>query len=208
MKSLSTTLKNITALSLIVVAAIFASIKFLDRATAVKITQILRSSPELHRASDAIPDLLLLLVCAGTAIMWTAYFSLTRRRGEYELTKFLRLAATALPVSYLLKTVLQVSFGRITTRAWVHTFGPMEFHWFHGTGEYGGFPSGHMTVFTSFFVAVGYCYPHYRLHSFSFLIILATALIVTDYHFLSDVIAGAYTGFLVTFATRRYIEGS
>ena len=59
-------------------------------------------------------------------------------------------------------------------------------------------------VFTAFLAAVWLFYPRYRSLSVGFLLILALALVATDYHFLSDVIAGAYLG-LVTTTLARYL---
>ena len=56
-----------------------------------------------------------------------------------------------------------------------------------------------MTVFTAFGIAVWLYYPHYRRPVIITLLILGAALIATDYHFLSDVIAGAYLGVLITY---------
>ncbi len=197
--------KNLVVISLLAFVTVLVSIMLLDGRIALAVMEVLRSSPMLHRAIANLPDLLLLLVCIGTAAMWTDYFFLVHRRGRNQQTRFLRLAATAVPLAFLLKTFLQFAFGRITTRAWLYVCGPIDFWLFHGTGDRGGFPSGHMTVFATFFAAVWYCYPRYRPLAATLLVILGVALIATDYHFLSDVIAGAYAGMLVTVVTRQYL---
>lgn len=196
---------KLAVISLLAFVTVLVSIKLLDRRIALAVMEVLRSSPILHRTTANLPDLLLLLVCIGTAAMWADYFFLVRSRGHNQQAQFLRLAATAVPFAFLLKTFLQFAFGRITTRAWLHDCGPIDFWLFHGTGDRGGFPSGHMTVFATFFAAVWYRYPPYRSLAATLLITLGAALIATDYHFLSDVIAGTYTGLLVTVVTRRYL---
>ena len=60
-----------------------------------------------------------------------------------------------------------------------------------------------MAVFTALIIALWRFYPRYRPAYAGFLSVLALALIVTDYHFLSDVIAGAYLGLIVHFCTLR-----
>jgi membrane-associated phospholipid phosphatase len=198
--------KKFGVITLLALGGIFLGIGFLDRPIAQAVMGLLQLSPVLCRATANIPDLLLVLVCIGTAAMWTVYFFLTKRGVDNELTRFLRLAATSVPVAHALKSILQFAFGRINTRAWLRVSGPIDFRFFQGTGERGGFPSGHMTVFTAFFAALWCCYPRYRLLSASLLLILGVALIATDYHFVSDVIAGAYAGLLVTVVSRRYLE--
>lgn len=195
------------ALSLGAILTILVGIWFLDEKIAVGVMHLLQSNHLLHTATAHIPDTLLYLVCIGTAAMWLAYIILSRNKGSDVLLRFLQLAATAVPVSYLLKAVLQFAFGRTNTRFWLNTGAPLQFNWFHGAGI-GCFPSGHMTVFTAFGVAIWYIYPRYRVPTALVLVLLGAALIVTDYHFLSDVIAGACVGFLVTYGVRHFLKRS
>jgi len=194
-------------LTLLVVPVILGCILYLDEPLALLVMQLLQSVHSLQRASANIPDILLILVCASSAAMWLAYFMLSRQNCSDRRLQFLRVAATAVPTAYLIKALLQFSFGRTNTRLWLKGAIPMEFSWFHG-GGIGCFPSGHMTVFTSFFAAVCYYYPEYRTPSVGLLLLLAAALVATDYHFLSDVIAGAYLGLLVVYSTRHCLAGS
>lgn len=192
-------------LSLGIMLAILGCIRFLDETIAVEVMRILASHRTLHSATANVPDTLLYLVCISTASMWLAYFYLSRRQGSGQLLLFLRLAATAVPVSYPIKAFFQFAFGRTNTRLWLLKGMPLRFDWFHGSGI-GCFPSGHMAVFAAFGAAVWYVYPRYRRFVVTGLTLLATALIATDYHFLSDVIAGTYLGFLVTGVIRYLLE--
>jgi membrane-associated phospholipid phosphatase len=192
-------------LSLWVVLAILGSICFLDREIAVAAMRLLRSNHLLHAATAEIPDTLFYLVCIGTATMWLAYIYLSRNNGGEKLLCFLQLAASTVPAAYLFKALLQFAFGRTNTRLWLTSGMPLQFNWFHGAGI-GCFPSGHMAVFTAFCVAIWYVYPCYRRPTVIGLVLLGMALILTDYHFLSDVIAGAYVGFLVTYGIRHALK--
>ena len=58
-----------------------------------------------------------------------------------------------------------------------------------------------MAVFTALVIALCRFYPRYRPAFIGFLSVLALALIATDYHFLSDIIGGAYLGWMVHFYT-------
>lgn len=196
---------SLPLVSLVTGVLILLSIRYLDRPLAVWFMRLLDANRLLRRASANIPDTLLLLVCSATVILWLIYFFLRRRHG-YELQRqFLKVAASALPLAFLLKTVLQFVFGRTNTRLWL-SGKPLAFNWFHGAGI-GCFPSGHMTVFTALFVAI--CYYQHRLckPAVVLLLVLALLLVATAYHFLSDVIAGALLGVLVTHGVRRLLAG-
>ncbi len=185
--------------------AVLASILFLDEKIAVAVMDILHSNRFLHSVTASIPDLLLLLVCAGTAIIWLLHFYLLRHNGSDEKLCFLQLIGTVIPASYLLKMFLQFAFGRTNTRLWLAGGMPLQFDWFHGAGI-GCFPSGHMTVFAAFGAAVWYVYPRYFRPIALFLVLLGAALIATDYHFLSDVIAGAYVGIMLSRGISHWLK--
>jgi len=194
-------------LTLLVVPVTFCCVLYLDLPLAAWIRQLLRSVHLLQHASSNIPDILLILVCISTSVLWLAYLLCFRRHGSVRQLQFLQVAATAVPTAYLLKALLQFAFGRTNTRLWLSGAAPMEFSWFHG-GGIGCFPSGHMTVFTTFFVALCWYYPSYRLPAAALLLMLAGALLGTGYHFLGDVVAGAYLGILVVYLTRHCLAVS
>jgi membrane-associated phospholipid phosphatase len=106
------------------------------------------------------------------------------------------LAITA-PVSFIAKTYFKYVFGRITTREWLLAPSDLGFHWFSGLERFSGFPSGHMAVFTALIAVLWRLQPRFRPTYLVVLMLLAMALIATNYHFFSDVIAGAYLGLLV-----------
>jgi membrane-associated phospholipid phosphatase len=185
-------------LTIIVWAVIFICIKYLDTEIAIRIMRFIRSIRTIHKATENIPDLLPYLVGIGTVLMWIIYLYRTHEKRIDVKTKFLQLAGVTLPVAYLIKTFLQFAFGRTNTRLWLTANKPLLFNWFHGIG-FGCFPSGHMTAFTAFGTAVLFYFPQYRKPVLIILTFLGAALIATDYHFLSDVIAGAYLGFITTY---------
>jgi len=198
---------NLGATALLASGAImYAGVVFLDRKIALGVKHLMHLNPLFRDVTKDIPDLLLQLVCIASVAMWISYYYLIRKNGPNIHTQFLKLAATAVPLAYLLKTLLQTSFGRINTRVWLQKGSPTDIGWFTGLENNGGFPSGHMTVFTAFFMAVWFYYPAYRRLSAFALAALAMALILTNYHFLSDVIAGFYTGLLVTMVSRSCLK--
>jgi membrane-associated phospholipid phosphatase len=193
--------RQITILTVAAVAAIVASCLYLDHGLALFVRQF---SPRRHALVD-LPDFLLLAVVVGTFILWGAYLLRIRRGIDDIRTGFLRLAAWSVPLAFVLKTLLKQLFGRMNTRFWLFHQGGREFHWFRGEENYSGFPSGHMAVFTAFLASAWLFYPRQRPVWLGLMLLLGVALIVTDYHFLSDVLAGAYLGLMVTIGVARVV---
>lgn len=186
----------------LVALAVLASWRFLDARVALGVMDMLKSSDWLQTGISRIPDVLFLLVCVGSALLWGNYLILRHQGIINEQSRFSQLAGSAVPLAYLLKWLCKYVFGRTNTRVWLANQASDDFHWFHGGGNYSSFPSGHMAVFAAFFTAVSLFYPRYRSISSGLLLVLAVALIATDYHFLSDVIAGAYLGLIATCLTK------
>ena len=186
---------------MLVVLLLICSYYLLDARLALCINKAWRSHSRLAVFSSNIPDFLFLVVCIITGISWTGYLYLARK-GIYNIhAQFFQLVALTIPLVFIVKSILKYSVGRINTRFWLRHPGFKEFHWFHGIGNYDGFPSGHMAVFMALFIALWRFYPRYRSLYAGFLSVLALSLIVTDYHFISDVLAGAYLGFIVNYVT-------
>lgn len=190
---------------LLVLLLVIGSYYFLDARIAFFVRKIWTFNARLSIFSASIPDFLFPLVCIVTGIAWTAYFSLVHKGIYNTRTRFFLLVASAVPLAFFLKSILKFTVGRINTRFWLLHLSHDNFHWFHGKGNYSGFPSGHMTVFTALAAALWYFYPRYRFVYLGFLSVLALALLLTNYHFLSDIIAGAYLGLFVHFVTLQAI---
>ena len=201
-KNLSVYLNFKTILA--VFLATIVSIKYLDGEIAIRVMHFIQSIHPLKKVTESIPDLLLHFVVVGTVLLWAVYFyRLHKKKFDVE-TQFLQLAATVLPAAYLVKTVLKFVFGRTSARGWlIHNQRP-TFHWFKYWSS--SFPSGHMLVFAAFGTAILIYYPEYRKLVLIFLFLLGAALVGTDYHFLSDVIAGAYLGVITAYSVWYLLE--
>lgn len=149
-------------------------------------------------SNNEIPDFLTPMTLVITIVSWTGYWVRTHRGHFDRHTYFFKMVGTTVPFAFLSKTIIKFVFGRINTRVWVSdpTLGN-NFHWFDGGGSYNGFPSGHMAVLAPLLIALWHFYPSLRPLWGAALGSLAIALVLTDYHFISDVIAGAYLGLLV-----------
>jgi membrane-associated phospholipid phosphatase len=198
------TMKKTTVFILTVLLVLF-SYHFVDRQTALFVKSLWKAGSKLSIFSITIPDILFPLVCVITVAAWTAYGILTRKGVYPRHALYFRLVAVAVPVSFLAKSVLKAVVGRVTTRYWLSHQHLYDLHWLHGRGRYTGFPSGHMAVFTVLAIATAKFYPRTRMACWVLLAALAVALILTDYHFVGDVIAGAYLGFLVVWALDAYL---
>jgi len=179
--------------SLAAFALVVTSILLIDLPLSELIANYVKAfSPHIY--SSEIPDLLTITVVILTALSWSAYFYLARQKINNHHKFFFCVTGIVLPFSDGIKITLKWIFGRTNTRTWLSNHGSYGFHWFAGTGDFQGFPSGHMLVLTPLFLALWHFYPRYRRYYEVIWLCLAVALIVTEYHFLSDVLAGIYTG--------------
>ena len=176
---------------------------FLDERIALWIYRLLRSHGLLSLYTSRIPSLLLPAVLVLSGVMWVLYL-LEVRRGERDgHSTFFLLTGTALPATFVVKLALKHVFGRMGPRAWLGSATDLSFHWFHGGGNLTGFPSGHMAVFTALAAACWLFFPKARAACVAGIAALGVALIATGQHFLSDVIAGGYVGWVVLVCTDR-----
>jgi membrane-associated phospholipid phosphatase len=72
--------------------------------------------------------------------------------------------------------------------------GVYGFNFFHRGLAYTAFPSGHTASVFALIMVFWICYPRFRPIYTAGIVAIVGALIVGDYHFLSDVIAGAFVG--------------
>lgn len=194
--------KKIVVSLLLTIFLVTGSYFFLDQEIALFIQRVALSGRHYSFFSSDIPDTLLLMVCFITVLAWPLYIH-DKYKGVYGIRRaFSLFLGISIPLSFCLKSVLKFVFGGINTRYWLADPVARQFHWFHGYENYGGFPSGHMAVFTVLLLGLRDYYPRHRTAYAGFLFALALALILTDYHFLSDVIAGAYLGYIVHYGTR------
>jgi membrane-associated phospholipid phosphatase len=116
------------------------------------------------------------------------------------LQKCAFLCSVSLIVTEATKAQLKSVFGRTWPDTWIHNNpsflrdGVYGFNFFHGGPEYASFPSGHMAITCAVISVLWIYYPVARtLYVFAGLGV-AIGLIGANYHFLSDVIAGAFVG--------------
>jgi len=188
---------------LLTASLVVISYAFLYERIALWIHRLLRSHGLLFLYTSRIPSLLLPVVLVLSAVMWVLYLRGVRRGERDGHSTFFLLTGTALPATFAVKLALKHVFGRMGPRAWLGSAAEPSFHWFHGGGNLSGFPSGHMAVFTALAAACWLFFPKARPACVAGIAILGVSLIATGEHFLSDVIAGGYVGWVVLVGTDR-----
>jgi membrane-associated phospholipid phosphatase len=117
-------------------------------------------------------------------------------------------ASLGVLVADAIKDFLKFVFGRTSPESWMgqhpsfiddHTYG---FNFFHAGSAYQAFPSGHMTAICAALAVLWAWYPCWRALWVLMGLGVGAALVGGNFHFLSDVIAGAFvgvsTGWIVT----------
>lgn len=190
----------------VTVVLVSASRYYVDDGLALLIGRTFAGNFTWARYTDAIPDFLFPLVCIMTGVAFVVY----RRRAKHGIftpaTNFFHLVSFAIPAAFITKNVMKFVFGSVNPRVWLHRPRLSGFHWFGGGDIYKAFPSGHMAVFTAITISAWRFFPRCRPYCPIFLALLGGALVVTNYHFLSDVIAGAYIGVCVEAVSHRLVH--
>lgn len=185
--------KSILEITPVLIFSIVLSIWYVDFPLAIWIDNYL----VIHKRIPKIPDLLLLIILVLSFLSWLAYYYFAKRGFRSKHTYFFMVTGTVLPLSYAAKEILQLLFGRMQTRRFLLDPNFTGSYWFNWGDGYRGFPSGHMLVFTALLLTLCNLYPRYKLIYAVTLFVLGFALVATDYHFLSDIIAGAYIGAII-----------
>jgi membrane-associated phospholipid phosphatase len=120
---------------------------------------------------------------------------------HWELT--LLAACVSLLIAVQFKDSLKFCFGRYWPDTWIDDNpsllgdGAYGFHPFHHGMAFASFPSGHMTRTGSIAAVLWIAYPRWRWVCVAVPVSVAIGLIGMNYHFVGDVIAGAFVGAIV-----------
>lgn len=183
---------------LLMVAAVAASYTWLDRPIAL-FAHAQTQQFALFEKLTHIPELITPLVIIAFALLGLHVLS-GRPMSRLQTTAVL--VAASLAVATAIKDQLKLIFGRTWPETWVRNNpsfihdGVYGFNPFQGGSGYASFPSGHTTAICAVMSVLWICYPRYRAAYAVCVAAVAVGLIGADFHFLSDVIAGAYLGTL------------
>jgi membrane-associated phospholipid phosphatase len=195
--------KNVFGSFVICAVLIIAGCLYLDIRLAQFVTEMVGFGFLSSARVSELPDFLFLTVCITTVGSWTGRIYLSRKPVESWNLSFLEYIGYAVPLAFILKQLLKDLFGKTNARFWLLHPDQFGFHWFHGGGDFSAFPSGHMTVFAVLLLGISRYFPKLRPTCSGLLLVLALALIITQYHFFSDIVAGLYLGLIVDSLTRQ-----
>ena len=123
----------------------------------------------------------------------------------YFFEEFLFASATSLLVAVSLKDFFKHIFGRYWTETFTHDNPSLiqshkyGFNFFHVGAAYNSFPSGHSAVIFSVATVIWIMYPRLRWLAFVICAAVIIGLLGCDFHFPSDIIAGAFIGVIAAY---------
>lgn len=181
---------------LLTVVAAVASYQFLDRPISFFAHNTLAS---IRVFSDLthIPEIM--AVVASLTFVVVGLYALLRWP-LVKLPSVLLLCGISIGVASLIKDQLKFVFGRTWPETWLNNNpslirdGVSGFNFFHGGAAYSAFPSGHTAVTCAMAAVLWMSYPRYRPVWAAMVAAVVAGLIGANYHFVSDVIAGAFVG--------------
>jgi len=109
-------------------------------------------------------------------------------------------ASLSVTMTEAFKNQLKFLFGRTWPDTWTNNNPSFihdsvyGFNWFHAGSAYTSFPSGHMAAASAVVTVLWIAYPRLRVLYVAAALVVAGTLIGANFHFLSDVIAGAFAG--------------
>lgn len=196
-------MRHLLITTVIICSAVLFSVVFLDLFF-VKLALILVPETRLFDSAPVGFPVMPLLALVG--ILIGVPFAVTGK----PMPKWAKTALTAgVAVAFslcLVEFALKPVFGRSVPSEYL-TYGTYTFAWFHGQMMLGSFPSGHSAQAAAILSVLWHDYPRRRAVWASAFTALAAALIIGQWHYLSDIIAGGYigtvTGLLAVRALKR-----
>ena len=111
----------------------------------------------------------------------------------------------AVALSGIAANVVKLTVARYRPKLFFEK-GLYGFDFFNVGYEYNSFPSGHVVTIFSMAAAMSLFWPKYRMYFFVVAFVVALSRIVLTAHFVSDVIAGAFIGYLTVLLLKKYIS--
>jgi membrane-associated phospholipid phosphatase len=145
-----------------------------------------------HIPNPLIPLALIAFVVLGVRAL------LGRPLSNHQAVAFI--CSLSVIITETAKDQLKFLFGRTWPETWTGNNpsfirdGVYGFNFLHGGGGYQSFPSGHMGAACAVLSVLWICYPQLKLLWLFGGLAVGAALVGGNYHFLSDVIAGAFLG--------------
>ncbi len=159
-----------------------------------------------------LPDVIV-AVSAVVLLLTPPRLALRRPIGSIERLLFQGSASVALAV--FVKDFLKFVFGRAWPETWIHHNPSLiqdhvyGFFWFQASPGFHSFPSGHTTVTFAAMSVLWQSLPAgWRWLSVLPCVLVIVGLLGMDYHFLGDIVAGAFLGGVCGVHVHRWMPGS
>lgn len=188
---------------------------FVDRQVAIWIFKQGYKNYHLLKYLSHLPDLIILMalvIYISLVVQYSCNQDITE--GSYKWLVF----ANGIAITQFFKTFLKSFFGRYWPETWYESNPSLihnnqyGFHPFHQGVNYASFPSGHAATIFAAITILWIIYPRFRWLYLLLTFISLTSLLLMNYHFVGDIIAGALLGYLVAIYTfmisRRFLPGA
>lgn len=176
--------------SLAVVGSLAVSMRYVDRPLARAMASFHTFRALLAGTPVELPVMVVLATLA--VLLGAAYLMLAKPLPRWVAAGMLAGLALAWSLC-LVEFVLKPLFGRTLPSAYLR-IGQYGFHWFRSGRAFGSFPSGHADQASAILSVLWVVYPRWRWAYAAAFSALAIALMVGEWHFLSDIVAGGYIG--------------
>ena len=150
-------------------------------------------APLIHLGDPLIPLAAITLIVVGLRAVVTRLLP-----ADYVAAALV--ASVSVLVTEGLKDALKLVLGRTWPVSWMGNNpsfirdGVYGFHFMHHGGAYQSFPSGHMAASCAIVAVLWFWYPRWRALYCIAALAVGVGLVAANYHFLGDVIAGAFLG--------------
>lgn len=144
------------------------------------------------------------VLAAGEFLLLAALLIAARISGRAgDAARILILACGASILAYASNHLLKIVFGRPVPLTVRQINGQLVFHFFHGN-HHSSFPSGHMALLAAFATVLWQSYPGMRLFLPAVLCVAGAAMVAGNWHYVSDIIAGAALGIAMGLAAGTF----
>lgn len=187
---------------LLTTAAVGVSIGFVDRPLAQFLEEQVRHTQFWVWLAVALRPIALVAVAALFFVLGCGLVRISGRRLR-SWTELPLLLSWATIFAVATEIIVKRIFGRSgpdPTFVRDHLYG---FHFLHGQTYWDAFPSGTALVSMALVSVLWMAQPRWRLPSLLIALLLLIAVIIGNFHWLSDVVAGAFLGVTVGWSTVR-----
>lgn len=182
-------------------AAVWLSVLWLDRPMALWVHDTIGEVFEKHRIMVRLADTKILSIPLVSACLFIicGLVALARRRFS-KLEATVALCTISMLSTVVVKDELKVAFGRTWPDTWQPGIlslvrnGVYGFHFFHSGKSFESFPSGHAAITAAILSVLWFLVPKLRLICAICILGIDCGLVALNLHFLSDVVAGSFTG--------------